>query len=216
MNNFNKSIPWVLLFSILIGACNLPAAGPEVAEVPQPILEELPAPLYTPTPTAAVIPIQDCNPNVTTTTIANVRGGPGTNYNIVGVIPLGGTAPVAGKNADSTWWYIQFAGGAGGYAWIAGSVTTAACIPATLAIIAAPPAPAAANNPAPADSNDSDESEVSEEPTDPPSGDPGDSIFVPGVIFDGPIFILPSPTPTLCVPCLINPEINIPIIPIGP
>jgi uncharacterized protein YraI len=208
MKNLNSSIPFVLIFSILTGACNLPAAGPEVADAPQSAEEGLAASLSTPTPTAAAQLVQDCSPIVTTTTVANVRGGPGTNYNIVGAIPLGGTAPVAGKNADSTWWYIQFAGGPGGYAWIAASVTTATCIPATLAIIAAPPAPAAANNPAPADS-DEDEPEVAEEPP-PPSATPTSSGGL--WTFPGIIIKIPSPTPTFVMPDfdIDIPEIDIP------
>ena len=195
MKNRNSSIPFVLIFSFLISACNLPAAGPQVAEAPQSIVEELPASLSTPTPTAAVIPVQDCSPIVTTITIANIRGGPGTNYNIVGVIPLGGTAPVAGKNADSTWWYIQFAGGAGGYAWIAASVTTATCIPATLPIIAAPPAPVILPTNTP---------EPGAPPPPPASATPtssGGLIFDPGIlVIDPGLFFIPSPTPTFVMP----------------
>jgi hypothetical protein len=82
-----------------------------------------------------------CSPNVVTTVIANVRSGPGTVYDVVGSIPAGGSAEVVGKSAGGEWWYINFAGGSGGHAWVAGSVVTANCIPATLVVIAAPPTP---------------------------------------------------------------------------
>ena len=148
----NKKIVLVFLLitclALAIPACHLPEGKPPETRQDVPTATPAPAQLtdFTPTPTstpAAALPVQNCNPIVTTTTIANVRSGPGTVYGIVGSIPQGGTAPVAGKSADSTWWYIQFPGGAGGYAWIAASVTTATCIPATLPVIAAPPAPEA-------------------------------------------------------------------------
>jgi len=62
-------------------------------------------------------------------------------YGILGQLTLGSTATVDGKNSDGTWWYIQFPAGPNGHGWIAGSITTATCIPDTLAIIAAPPTP---------------------------------------------------------------------------
>ncbi len=84
-----------------------------------------------------------CQPMVTANTNANVRAGPGTAYDIVGYLPTGGTAGVAGRNDDSSWWYIVFPGGSGGYAWIAGSVATASCIPPAIQVVAAPPLPTA-------------------------------------------------------------------------
>ena len=141
MNKSHK-FSLLLVFVLIAGtACNLPGATPT----------EEPALTSTPTSTpeaateepAATQEAAECVPTVTTTTDANVRNGPGLVYGVYGIIPQGGTANVAGKNAGGDWWYIEFAGGEGGHGWIAGSVTTAACIPDTLAIIAAPPAPVA-------------------------------------------------------------------------
>jgi uncharacterized protein YraI len=80
---------------------------------------------------------------VTANTVANIRSGPDTAYDVVGILPLGGVAKVAGRNDANTWWYIEFSGGAGGHAWIAGSVTTAVCLPQTVQIVAAPVLPTA-------------------------------------------------------------------------
>ena len=113
------------------------AAAPLVVEAPAvdvPVVEELAAPAATAGPT-------QCIPIVTALTNANVRGGDDVAYAVVGNLPPGATAPVAGRNDDTTWWYIQFAGGYGGYAWIAASVVTPSCIPPTLQIVAAPPLP---------------------------------------------------------------------------
>jgi hypothetical protein len=122
--------------------------------------------------------VEACKPAITTNTVANVRSGPGQVYGIIGSIPQGGTANVAGKNFDSTWWYIEFAGGNGGFAWIAGSVTSATCIPSTLASIAAPPTPIV--------------------PTDVPTHTPVPSATSTsgGIIILPPIFLFKSPTPT--------------------
>jgi len=94
------------------------------------------APTPTTMPTAT-----PCVPTVTANTDVNVRSGPGLVYNIIGYLPSGATAPVSGKNSEASWWYIEFAAGSGGHAWVAGSATTATCIPATLAVVAAPPTP---------------------------------------------------------------------------
>jgi hypothetical protein len=128
----------VLVLCISAIACNVPSGAPTT---------ETPSVTFTPvtlteTSTSTFTPVAEaCKPAVTTNTDANVRNGPGTVYGIVGVLPQGGTATPAGKNSEGTWWYIEFPAGNGGYAWIAGSVTTAVCIPNTLAIIAAPPTP---------------------------------------------------------------------------
>ena len=82
-----------------------------------------------------------CNPMVVANSAVNVRSGPGTVYDIVGSLNQAGSANVAGKSADGTWWYIEYAGVAGGRAWVSGSVVTASCIPASLLVVAAPPTP---------------------------------------------------------------------------
>ena len=101
------------------------------------------------TPAAAAAPpdappvVAQCSPTVTATTDANVRAGDSTEYAVIGNLPYGGTAVVAGTNAAHTWWYIVFAGGPGGYGWISGSVVTTACLPAVVQVVVAPPLPAA-------------------------------------------------------------------------
>jgi len=90
-------------------------------------------PTFTPT-----LPPTACVASVTAPTNVNVRSGPGTVYDTVGALPAGGSANVEGKNAEGTWWYIAFPSGHG---WVSASVVTAACIPTTLAVIAAPPTP---------------------------------------------------------------------------
>ncbi|WKZ34194.1 MAG: SH3 domain-containing protein [Anaerolineales bacterium] len=130
-----KTVLSVLLVALAVLACNLPGGAPPTET---PTVEDTATPTASETPTPIV---EACTPKVTANTVANVRNGPGQVYAIIGSLPLGGTATVAGKNYDGTWWYIDFSGGEGGHAWIAASVTTADCIPSTLASIAAPPTP---------------------------------------------------------------------------
>lgn len=135
------------LLVLAILACNLPGSAPSAqgTESPSVIFSDTPAPVQsTNTPIAsntAVPSVAACPPKVTTNVVSNVRSGPGQVYDIIGNLPQGAAAMVAGKSFDSTWWYIEFPGGAGGYAWISTTVTTAECIPPTLALITAPPTP---------------------------------------------------------------------------
>lgn len=190
----NKSILLSVACIILaVLACNLPGGTPSATEVPTgtntatPTFTSTPSETPIPTPTATVV-VEACKPTVTTNTVANVRNGPGQVYEIVGSIPQGGTANVAGKNFDGTWWYIEFAGGNGGFAWIAGSVTSAICIPTTLASIAAPPTP------------------ILPTPTEvvaaPPSVTPVD-----GIISIPPLLIYKSPTPIKLLPIIPRPTL---------
>lgn len=159
----------VLVTWLLVMACSLPAATPQPASEPtlssqdiastavsialtaqaeENVVEPSQLPPVEATATSPAAPTNvptstQCVATVTATTNANVRNGPDTAYDIVGVLPTGGAARVAGQNNAGTWWYIEFAGGPGGYAWIAGSVTSATCIPPALQIVAAPPLPTA-------------------------------------------------------------------------
>jgi uncharacterized protein YraI len=48
----------------------------------------------------------------------NVRGGPGTNYPIVGPGPAGESARVLGRNADSSWLKVEYPVSADGTGWV--------------------------------------------------------------------------------------------------
>lgn len=130
----------IAIITVIALACTLPSGAPTASPVPG---EGSPSATVTETatPSPTIVTGTACLPTVITNTDANVRSGPGQVYGILGQLPQGSTANVAGKNSDGTWWYIEFAAGPNGHAWIAGSVTTAICIPSTLAIVAAPPTP---------------------------------------------------------------------------
>lgn len=164
MKSRNVLLSVLLLWTASLFSCNLPSNTP--TQAPSGDIE----PTFTLIPSATPVAnsASACGPSVKTTTLANVRNGPGQIYAVIGSLPLGGTAPVAGKSADGAWWYIEFAAGEAGHAWIAGIVTTASCIPDSLAVIAAPVAPVLQANPPsnpavvdePEESNDDDLSEA--------------------------------------------------------
>jgi dipeptidyl aminopeptidase/acylaminoacyl peptidase len=71
----------------------------------------------------------------------NVRGGPGTNYNVINVVHSGDTLTAVGRNAAAGWYQIKLADGRLG--WVSGALVTVDPT-ATLPEVAAPAAPAAA------------------------------------------------------------------------
>ncbi len=162
---------YVLLISILVvlSSCNLPTGSPQVREQ---VLVVVTATPETDLPAAAVPAINTvsavaapCYPMVTANVDSNIRKGPDTVYEIVGYLPQGGTAKVAGRNDTNTWWYIEFASGVGGYAWIAGSITTASCLPTVVQVVAAPPPPVVVVPPA--EEEQEEEAAPGEEPPPP-------------------------------------------------
>lgn len=100
-----------------------------------PTLESTP----TITPTITVTPI--LTPFITTDVNSNVRGGPGTVYDIQGVLLQGQTADIVGRNNSSTWWVIAFEAGPGGKGWIADSIVTVSGDTSNVPIVVAPPTP---------------------------------------------------------------------------
>lgn len=176
-----KNLVSVLVLFPLLAACNLrfdqlpsdidvvgtaveltaAARLTEIAGSVTPTSTTIPALTFTPTPAltpTSSIPTQ-CSPLVTSTVNANVRSGPGTAYDVIGSLMLGQTATITGRNDANTWWYIAYPGVSGGYAWIAGSVVTSACVPSVVQVVAAPPLPTAQPVVEASSSDDSDEEE---------------------------------------------------------
>lgn len=83
-----------------------PTIIPEPTATGTPVPTMTPIP-HTPTPTDAPEIIEV---NTSSGTKVNVRGGPGTNYPIIGQLAPGDEAAVTGFNSDQTWWQINFTG----------------------------------------------------------------------------------------------------------
>jgi hypothetical protein len=68
----------------------------------------------------------------------NVRGGPGTNYPIVGVLIAGAQVPALGRSEGGQWIQVIYPGGPDGVAWVYTPLVEAE---GSLPIIAPPPTP---------------------------------------------------------------------------
>ncbi len=141
-----------------------------IVVIPTTTLEPTATITPTPEPTATAAPPTataiEANPGVSDTptgsatvlTIisgANVRSGPGTEYEVIGGIKEGDSVPVFGISAGGGWYAIDFGSALEGRAWVSAQVATFPGSDSDLPLIAAPPQPAAtattkpANNPAP-------------------------------------------------------------------
>ena len=68
----------------------------------------------------------------------NVRGGPSTNYGVVGVLIIGQVVPALGRSAGGDWVQIKYPGVAGGTAWVYSPLVS---ISGNLPIVEPPPTP---------------------------------------------------------------------------
>ena len=122
-------------------------AAPTATQPPPPPTATLAPTAAPPTPTATPIPA----PKLTANQSVNVRGGPGTNYALIGEIGQGQSHDITGRNAAGDWLQFSFRGQP---AWVfaalvavsgdAGRIQLAQNIPAP-----PPPPPTAAPTPVP-------------------------------------------------------------------
>ncbi len=119
----------ILFVTLLLAGCG---AAPEAPVEVGPV--RTPQPTFTPTPPAAsatdaaaqVEAEPTLDPNTPTTAtisgaLVNVRGGPGTEFDIVAEVTEGETFDVVGADERGEWWNICCVGeGAGGSGWVTG------------------------------------------------------------------------------------------------
>jgi PKD repeat protein len=106
------------------------------------VTSEPPTPSVTPTelpPTPTAIP-QPETATATALTDLNVRGGPGVNYLVLGVLQAGQSADITGISRDGAWWQIRFSGVADGRGWLAAQYVDAQHTD-NVPVVQAPPAP---------------------------------------------------------------------------
>jgi len=123
----------------------LPTAATPIATLLQalvPTAKPVDTATFTPTPQPTSPPTARVN-----TDLLNLRGGPGTNYAIVGQVRTGDQVTVVGRNEPGDWWRVCCPLGATGESWVSAQFVdlqlptdqAAAAIP--LATIPAPPEP---------------------------------------------------------------------------
>ncbi len=119
---------------------------------PSPIPTATPVPVLSPSsvPTAAPTPTP-LAAQVSAATTVNVRGGPGTDYPVIGTLLPNNLLPITGRNQDSSWWQVQQVNGQTG--WVAGWVVEAQNVAGVqiAASIPPPPQPSPPPDPTPVD-----------------------------------------------------------------
>lgn len=68
----------------------------------------------------------------------NVRGGPGTDYPVVGVLIAGQQVPATGRSVGGDWIQITYVGGPSGFAWVYSPLVE---VSGSLRVIEPPPTP---------------------------------------------------------------------------
>jgi hypothetical protein len=75
--------------------------------------------------TATLVPPTPSVPMVTPNAVnVNCRSGPDMAYDSVSILAYGVLAQVAGRTADSSWWYVQDPNNAANHCWVAASVVS--------------------------------------------------------------------------------------------
>lgn len=154
----------LFMFITLLGACNLtggsesipdPAAvGTAAAQTVAVQMQALtataaastPIPLFSLTPTLADLTL---TPMITVASglkiranaDTNCREGPDTAYRILGMLPTNQESIVRGRNADSSWWYIDHPTTPGSNCWVSGTYTTVLGDSAGIPVVTALPIP---------------------------------------------------------------------------
>lgn len=104
------------------------------------LVTPMPATTATPTSTSTAIPATatPAQPVALVNSVANVRSGPGTQYDRIGVAAVGQRFDIKGKNGAETWWQIDFNGRAG---WLFADLVSAEGDLGRVSVAPAPPTP---------------------------------------------------------------------------
>ncbi len=123
------------------------SAGGAAAE----LAESSPAPAPAEEPTPVPEPTEEppaSNTSITVTIInnMNVRGGPGTNYPVIGSGPAGASSTLVGRNADSSWLQVQYPPSSDNTGWVYAKLVQVSADVGTVDVVqvAPPPQPVAA------------------------------------------------------------------------
>jgi uncharacterized protein YraI len=118
---------------------------------PSPTSEEAPteSPTSTPTEAGETPALSLLSPEVTTDVEADVYSGPGTDYDLLGSLPVGETVAVSGRNNKGSWWRIVYPPGPGAHGWVSADDVIPNEDAASVAVITAPATPTQAPSAAP-------------------------------------------------------------------
>jgi len=136
----------LLVCALLMMACNFPLFAP-TGQTPAPtssLPTSVSTPAFPPSPTFTLTPTLSPTPSAPQLTpkspVVNCRSGPNVAYASLDTINSGQTAIIAGRNDDSTWWYVHDPNNTSVFCWVAASVSTTSGNLSNLPVIPAPSA----------------------------------------------------------------------------
>lgn len=127
-----KAALWISLGFILFSVITLPEAASVLAED----LKQIPTgtiATVTSTPSGVLITVMLDQDQI------NVRSGPGTSYEKVGVLIAGQQAPAKGRSVGGEWLMVEYQGIPGGLGWVYAPLVN--ITPGNLPIVEPPPTP---------------------------------------------------------------------------
>ena len=114
----NSGVPAAL--ALVPSATPVPPTATPLPPTETPTAEPTVAPTATAEPTVEPTATPIPQPQASTTSPINVRGGPGTVYPVVAQLQPGRPVDILGRNADRTWWQVLLGNGDEG--WVAATV----------------------------------------------------------------------------------------------
>lgn len=114
----NSGVPAAL--ALVPTATPVPPTDTPVPPTETPTAEPTAAPTATAEPTVEPTATPLPQPQASTTSPINVRGGPGTVYPVIAQLQPGRPVDILGRNADGTWWQVLLGNGDEG--WVAATV----------------------------------------------------------------------------------------------
>lgn len=146
----NRTFGLFLSFSLVavLAGCNLPTGGtPELLSTPTPAAGQ--ATSAAPTASASVtpppLPSLTPSPSVPTLRVSvdtNCRSGPGTEYELLGMLEEDETTEVVGKDSLGQYWYVRNPDQADGFCWLWAEYASVSGDTAILPLMTPPPTPA--------------------------------------------------------------------------
>jgi uncharacterized protein YraI len=143
-NGRTSNVPEILVEFIIPATPSL-TPSPTATPTAQPTSTFAPTPAATPTRTPTPTPQ---NPIASAVNVnVNIRSGPGTDYPPIGVLSMGQSCPIIGRNGSATWWQIRCTNALTG--WVSDSVVTVSGPRGNIPVVAIPPTPTPTNTPVP-------------------------------------------------------------------
>ena len=90
------------------------------------------------TPTATIVPTPSVPQVSPISAGVNCRSGPDVSFPSVSSIALGNISQIAGRNSDSSWWYVRDPYSPGSFCWVSAAVVTTAGNLAGIPVMAPP------------------------------------------------------------------------------